>query len=56
MCNFFSLWAEPINKALFLLHERKSDLFKATKPPGQAKNVQQFPLLSEVSMNFHGHL
>jgi hypothetical protein len=30
---------------------------KASKPPGEAKTVQQFPLFSEVSiMIFHGHL
>jgi hypothetical protein len=35
MCNVFSRWAEPINKALFLLHERKVNVFKskqATRP------------------------
>jgi hypothetical protein len=37
MCNVLSLWAEPINKALFLLHERKVMSSKASKPPGQAK-------------------
>jgi len=42
MCNVFSRWAEPINKALFLLHERKVYVFKskqATRPSQNSATI-----------------
>jgi hypothetical protein len=39
MCNVFSLWAEPINKALFLLHERKVMSSKQASHPAKPKKV-----------------